>query len=76
MDFLGRWQEARAKQVRQRWHRKRKASGLLKIEMSLGAEKSIQAMNLLVRADGKKHHNGAVGLVFFFKVLKIIIHVH
>lgn len=66
MDFLGRWQEARAKQVRQRWHGKRKASGLLKIEMSLGAEKSIQAMNLLVWADGKKHHNVAVGLVCFF----------
>lgn len=66
MDFLGRWQEARAKQVRQRWHGKRKASGLLKIEMSLGAGKSIQAMNLLVRADGKKHHSGAVGMVFFF----------
>ena len=52
--------------MRQRWHGKRKASGLLKIEMSLGAEKSIQAMNLLVRADGKKHHNGGVCFVFFF----------
>lgn len=50
----------------ERWHGKREASGILKIEMSLGEEKSIQAMNLLVWADGKKHHNGTVGFFFFF----------
>lgn len=65
MDFLGRWQEAKAKQVRKRCHGKREASGILKIEMSLGEEKSIQAMNLLVWADSKKHHNEAVD--FFLK---------
>jgi hypothetical protein len=42
----------------------------------LGEEKSIQAMNLLVWADGKKHHSRAVGFFFSPKVLKIIIHVH
>lgn len=49
-----------------------KPRGLLKIEMSLGEEKSIWAMNLLVQTDGEKPHNS----FFFFKDLKIIIHAH
>ena len=37
--------------------KRERSLGLLKIEMSLGEEKSIRAMNLLVQADGEKHHN-------------------